>query len=168
MEMILQPLAPVSRASSRPFAEGDRVVSLLVREPSGELVRHDLHAGEEGGFSPAGAVLCRWVQVVKPKPKAENPERALKLTAENLFLALTDPANEPDPENVPLLQFLALMLERKRLIRQRGRTPDGEGNLYEHLRTHRMVQLPIGDLSPEFFANLQGKLGALVGTTAGP
>jgi hypothetical protein len=163
MELNLQPLALASRASSRPFADGDRVLSYLVRGAAGEFVRHDLHAGEEAEFPPTGAVLCRWVHVFKPKPKEENPERTLKLTAENLFLTLADPANEPNPANTPLLQFLALLLERKRLLRPRGRSADGERNLFEHGRTHQMYEIPTGDLSPEFFARIQAQLGVLVG-----
>ena len=79
------------------------------------------------------------------------------------------------PANTPLLQFLALMLERKRLLRPRGRTADGERNLYEHLRTRQMYEIPAGDLSPEFFVKIREQLGVLVGgpkpgaeTGAGP
>jgi hypothetical protein len=90
----------------------------------------------------------------------------LKLTAENLFLTLADPTNEPNPVNTPLLQFLALLLERKRLLRLRGRTAEGERSLYEHLRTHQMYEIPAGDLSPEFFVKIQEQLGVLVGSPA--
>jgi hypothetical protein len=163
MELNLQPHALASHASSRVFAEGDRVLSFLVRGAGGEFVRHDVHAGEEPDFHPEGAVLCRWVHVFKPKPKEDNPERLLKLTAENLFLTLADPATEPNPANTPLLQFLALLLERKRLLRPRGRTADGERNLFEHLRTRQMYEIAVGDLSPEFFVRIQEQLGVLVG-----
>jgi len=60
------------------------------------------------------------------------------------------------------LQFLALMLERKRLLRPRGRTADGERNLYEHLRTHQLYEIPAGDLSPEFFVKIREQLGVLI------
>jgi hypothetical protein len=163
MELTLQPLAPVSRVSSRPFADGDRVVSYLLRAVTNEIERHDVLAEEDGNFRPAGFVLCRWVHVFKPKKAGENPDRLLKLTAENLFLTLADPANEPNPANTPLLQFLALLLERKRLLRPRGRTADGERNLYEHLRSHQMYEIPAGDLSPEFFVKIREQLGVLVG-----
>lgn len=162
MELNLQPLAPTCRASGRTFADGDRVVSYLVRTPMGEMARCDLLAAEEANFRPEGAVLCRWTNVFKPRPKEENRDRALKLTAENLFVTLADPANEPNPVNTPLLQFLALLLERKRLLRPRGRTADGERNLYEHLRTHQLYEIPAGDLSPEFFVKIQEQLGVLI------
>lgn len=163
MELNLQPLAATSRASSRPFAAGDRVVSYLVRATTLETVRYDVLAAEDADFYPGGFVFCRWVHIFKPKKPDENPERLLKLTAENLFLTLADPANEPSAVNTPLLQFLALMLERKRLLRPRGRTADGERNLFEHLRTHQLYEIPSGDLTPEFFVKIQEQLSVLVG-----
>ena len=163
MELNLQPLAAISRVSSRPFREGDRVVSYLVRSVINEILRYDVLVDEDAGFRPEGFVFCRWVHRFKPKNLEDNPERLLKLTAENLFLTLADPANEPIPGNTPLLQFLALLLERKRILRPRGRTADGERNLFEHLRTHQMYEIAAGDLTPEFFAKIQEQLGALVG-----
>lgn len=163
MELNLQPSAPVCRLSGRAFQPGDAIASYLVREPAGEIARQDVLVAEEGGFTAGGFVFCRWVHVHKVKPADENPERALKLTAENLFLTLADPANEPDAGSVPLLQFLALMLERKRLLRPRGRTADGARWVYEHARTKQLFEVPAGDLTPEFFAKIQEQLGVLVG-----
>src|SRR5664279_1073460 len=97
MELNLQPLAATSRVSSRPFTEGDRVVSYLVRSVINEIVRYDILLDEDAGFRPEGFVFCRWVHRFKPKNLEDNPERLLKLTAENLFLTLADPANEPVP-----------------------------------------------------------------------
>ena len=164
MELSLQPLAASSRVSHRPFAEGDRVVSYLVRSVTNEIERHDVLAAEDVDYRPAGFVFCRWAQLWKPRKIAENSERTLKLTAENLFLTLADPANEPNPANTPLLQFLALMLERKRLLRPRGVTADGERNLFEHVRTHQMYEIPAGELTPEFFVQIQEQVGLLVGS----
>jgi hypothetical protein len=164
MELSLQPLAAVSRVSSRPFSEGDRVVSYLVRSVTNEIERHDVLAAEDADFRPAGFVFCRWAQLFKPRQLEDNPERTLKLTAENLFLTLADPANEPNPANTPLLQFLALMLERKRLLRPRGVTADGGRNLFEHAKTHQMYEIPAGELTPEFFVKIQEQLGLLVGS----
>ena len=168
MELNLQPRALVSRASQRPFADGDRVVSYLVRVGPAAVDRCDLLAAEDETFRPEGAVLCRWVHAYKAKKPEDNPDRLLRLTAENLFLTLADPANEPVPANTPLLQFLALMLERKRLLRPRGRSPDGERDLYEHQRTHQMYEIPAGDLSPEFFVRIRDQLGVLVGGNPQP
>jgi hypothetical protein len=87
----------------------------------------------------------------------------MKLTAENLFVTLADPLTEPTAENTRLLQFLALLLERKRLLRPKGRTPDGEKNIYEHARTKQFFEVPVGELSPQFFLQVQEQLSVLVG-----
>lgn len=163
MEMTLRPLGAACHVSGRAFVEGDRVESYLVRTEGLEIVRFDVLADGAAGFEPPGEVACRWVRVFKPRPKDENPERALKLTAENLFLELADPAAERTPETGRLVQFLALMLERKRILRLRGRSPDGASNLYEHGRTKQVYEVPAGDLSPEFFRAVQEQLSVLVG-----
>jgi hypothetical protein len=180
MELNLHPIAIKCFVSGREFAEDDRVVCYLAREATGEIVRRDLLESEDGRFMPPAFVYCRWVVGFKPRRAEENPALTLKLTAENLFLTLALPAGS-DPAvtvqgsgsallapsstlNVPLLQFLTLMLERKKLIKHRGRTEDGERHLYEHMPSHQFYEVPVGDLNQEFFQKIQEHLGVLVGT----
>ena len=129
--MNLQPLAKTCFVSGEPFVEGGRVASYLVRAENMEIVRYDVLEAHATEFKPDGFVACRWVQEYKPRKAGENQDRALKLTAENLFATLADPTTEPTPENTRLLQFLALMLERKKLLRPRGKTADGARQRYE-------------------------------------
>ena len=75
---------------------------------------------------PPAFIYCRWTVAFKQRKAEEDPARMLKLTAENLFLTLAAPEAEPSPTNTPLLQFLALMLERKKLIKLRGYSEDGQ------------------------------------------
>ena len=163
MELTLHPSAKTCRASGREFAEGDRVVSHLVREASGEIGRHDVLASEDAAYARPSFVFCSWTVSYKPRRADENPGRTLKLTAENLFVTLGDPAAEPNAANTPLLQFLALLLERKRLLRPRGLTPDGERQIYEHARSHQLYEITVGNLDAEFFVKIQGQLDLLVG-----
>jgi hypothetical protein len=163
MELTLHPAAKTCRASGREFAEGDRVVSHLVREANGEIGRHDVLASEDAAYVKPSFVFCSWTVTYKPRRGDENPGRALKLTAENLFVTLGDPAAEPNAANTPLLQFLALLLERKRLLRPRGLTPGGERQVYEHMRSHQLYEIPVGTLDAEFFIRIQSQLDLLVG-----
>lgn len=164
MEMHLQPQANACFVSGEPFADGVRVASFLVRNATTmEIVRYDLLEANGAGFAPEGFVACRWVHVFKPRRGDENPDRALKLTAENLFATLADPLTEPTPENTRLVQFLALMLERKKILRPRGRSADGERNRFEHAKTKQMFEVPAGELTPEFFVAVQEQLSVLVG-----
>jgi len=163
MEMHLQPLATTCFVSGEPFVEGARVVSQLVRNANLEIVRYDVLEAQDDSFVPEGFVACRWVHPYKPRHGDENPDRTLKLTAENLFVTLADPTTEPTPENTRLVQFLALMLERKKILRPRGRSADGARNVFEHAKTKQLFEVPIGELTPEFFVAVQEQLTVLVG-----
>jgi hypothetical protein len=166
MELNLQPRAQACLVSGQPFADGDRVASFLVRGVDGAVARRDVLAAHAAGFAPPGFVVCRWVQIFKPPSREENTGRRLKLTAENLFLTLADPATELAPGDTRLVQFLALLLERKKLLRAKGRTADGARQIFEHLRTKQFYEVAAGELTPEFFSAIQEQLGTLVGLTA--
>jgi hypothetical protein len=164
MEMHLQPLATTCFVSGETFVDGARVASFLVRSGAAlEIVRYDLLEAHAEGFTPEGFVACKWVHAFKARRAGENPDRALKLTAENLFVALADPTTEPTPENTRLVQFLALMLERKKILRPRGRSADGARNRYEHAKSKAIFEVPAGELTPEFFVAVQEQLSVLVG-----
>ncbi|HYD82902.1 MAG TPA: hypothetical protein VEA63_02595 [Opitutus sp.] len=163
MELTLHPLAKHCRASGRAFAEGDRVVSHLVREETGEIARHDVLAVEDANYAKPAFVFCSWTHPFKARRSEENPERTMKLTAENLFVTLADPTAEPNEENTPMLQFLALMLERKKILKPRGMTPDRARQVYEHAKTHQRYEIPAGVLDEAFFVKIQGQLDLLVG-----
>lgn len=170
MELNLHPIATKCFVSGRDFAEHDRVVSYLVREASGEVARRDLLETEDGRFMPPAFVYCRWVTAYKPR-RDDNSDRHLKLTAENLFLTLAIPAGATADTidesssglNTPMLQFLALMLERKRAIKPVGLTEDGLRQVYEHRASHQRYEVPVGELNQEFFIKIQEHLGVLVG-----
>jgi hypothetical protein len=164
MELNLHPIATKCFVSGRDFAENDRIACYLAREASGEVIRRDLLELEDGRFMPPAFIYCRWVVAFKQRKADENPALTLKLTADNLFLTLADPANEPNATNTPLLQFLALMLERKKLIKPRGISEDGQRQIYEHMATHQLYEVPLGDLNADFFQKIQEHLGVLVGT----
>ena len=163
MELNLEPLATACVVSGQPFVEGDRVLSYLVRKPDQTLVRADVLSAQIANYGPPGVVVCRWAHIFKPRAQGENADRALKLTAETLFLTLVDPLTEPTPDNLRMVQFLALMLERKKLLKPKGLTPDRERTIYEHAKTKQRFEISADDLDPAFFLQIQQQLGVLVG-----
>jgi len=56
--------------------------------------------------------------------------------------------------------MLALMLERKRILRLKGKA--GEFSIYVHRPTKNEYRVPRVDLDPEFFIENQEKLAFLV------
>jgi hypothetical protein len=169
MDLHLQPLATTCFVSGEPFTEGARVASYLVRTGAAmEIVRYDVLEAKTEGFAPEGVLACKWVHPFKPRRAGENPDRALKLTAESLFVTLADPTTERTPENVRLVQFLALMLERKRIIRLKGKSADGEWLRYEHAKSKALFEVSADELTPEFFVAVQEQLSVLVGGPKAP
>jgi len=169
MELTLQSLTPRCHLSGRDFAEGERVVSFLVRDAAqgGAVLRYDVAEVVQADLMAPGPVACRWVQLFKARKAEDNAERTLKLTAETLFLALSDPANERTMENERLLQVLALMLERKRVLKPKGRSADRRRFVYEHAKLHSLHEIEAAELSPEFFLSIQEQLAVLVGGGGG-
>jgi len=164
MELNLQPLGTACSLTGLLFESGQRIASFLVRDLAQlDVQRFDVIESESAKFLPTGVVVCRWVHAFKPRKPGENAERTLKLTAETLFLTLADPSNELTPENMRLVQFLALMLERKRLLRPKGRSADGVRNVVEHTKTKQLFEIPASDLNPDFFIQVQAQLSVLVG-----
>ncbi len=163
MDLILQPSATQCAVTATPFQEGDRVVCFLGYGADGQVARWDLQASAEADFTLPDRTICRWVHVFKPRSKDDNPERTLKLGAETLFTTLCDPAAEVIEANTPLIQFLTLMLERKKLLRPKGLTADRARRIYEHTKTKQLYEVPVGELTPEFFMKVQEQLGVLVG-----
>jgi hypothetical protein len=163
MDLILQPSATQCAVTAAPFQDGDRVVCYLGYGADGQVARWDVLASAEAQFAVPERTICRWVHVFKPRSKDDNPERTLKLGAESLFTTLCDPAAEVIEANTPLIQFLTLMLERKRLLRPKGLTADRARRIYEHTKTKQLYEVPVGELTPEFFVKVQEQLGVLVG-----
>jgi hypothetical protein len=163
MELNLHPISTQCCVSGRAFAEHDRVVCYLVREENGLTGRRDLLESEDVNLAKPAEIYCRWVVSYKPRRDDENPERALKFTAENLFLTLADPTNPPDETNTPMLQLLALMLERKKLLKPRGFTADRQRQILEHMPSHQMYEVPVGTIDAAFFMKIQEQLSILVG-----
>jgi len=95
-----------------------------------------------------------------------NADRRVNFTPATLFSRRADPLTEQTEENTRLVRFLALMLERKRLLRPKGRSADGEKNIFEHARTKQLFEIPAGELDPAFFVAVQAQLGLLVGSPA--
>jgi hypothetical protein len=169
MEMNLQPLASACFVTGQPFVEGQRVASFLVRSTqSTEVTRYDVLESALGSYQAPGFVACSWVQAFKPRKHEGNSDRAMKLTAESLFVTLADPMTDPTPDNTRLLQFLALMLERKKILRPKGLNHDGSKNVYEHAKSKQLFEVAVGELSPQFFLQVQAQLSVLVGSGPAP
>jgi len=167
IDLHIKPLGKQSSISSRPFQPGDWVVSYLCRNEDEELERVDLFADEAEEWEAGGPVLCRWERIVKEKDEeAASQKKQALATAEELFLALCGQAGEEDgnpgeadrEEVLTLKYLLALMLERKRLLKG----IPGKTGLFVHVPTKQEFKVEAIELDAEKLQKVMVQLQGLV------
>ena len=134
---------------------GEKVACVIFRGPEG-LQRADLADAEAAEWKPPGEVLGRWSRKAEDASEAAKRRNALA-SAEEVFLALIQEPGGAGPEKDLLLQLLALLIERKRIIRPQGVPADGRQR-YWHSRLQQEFSVPHQDLTPERVATLREQL----------
>lgn len=102
------------------FAQGDSVRSFLL-DAGKAYERVDVLAEKADAFKAAKPVICRWDWLVKPRDnRAREEARSALEQSEAMLLALCEgetPESVDADELAALKQLLALMLQRKRILR---------------------------------------------------
>lgn len=163
MEWHISPIARKSFHSGKEFEKDDAIVCALVKTEDGEMARWDVLLSEFEEAELPGVELCRWTQVFKPKRSDGREEaEALKLSADTLFISLFDGEDEgvASEENAELKQLLALMLERRRVLRVKTRLR--KYTRYVHRPSKREFLVLAVDLDPQFFLENEEKLSFLL------
>jgi hypothetical protein len=129
-EWNIQARALQCATSGRPFEKGETVYSALYWK-DGQYSRVDVNAEAWQARNENIAPISAWqTEFVPPAPPAPEPLR--KDDAESLLRRLMA-ENEPGTRNARYI--LALMLERKKMLRQVDRQKQGDVSIlvYEHL-----------------------------------
>ena len=167
MEWQIKTIARKSTLSGEAFIPGDRVICLIFKDSAaGELGRADLLPDEVEHFDLPGAILGRWSRVVKDPDEDAVSARETMASAEDFFFSLYETeANEtPDSRETAdmLKHLLALMLERKRVLRSIGDRQTVGEQPYLHVKTKREVIVPIVDISTTLMLKIQDTIGDLI------
>ncbi len=164
MDWHIKTLARTSTLSGESFAPGDRVDCIIFKdEEAGELGRADLQPEELASFELPGEVLGRWSRVVKdPDDEAANARETMA-SAEDFFFSLYE-NQEPEAkeESDMLKHLLALMLERKRVLRAAGPRQVEGNQTYIHVKTKREVIVPIVEISTELMLKIEDTIGDII------
>ncbi len=118
-------------------------------------------------FTPdaRGDATCYWQGEFKaPPPLASEP--LAKDTAESLLRKLIE---SPDPAQAPARYILAVMLERKRILKHRDTIRDetgGESLVYEHAKTGESFTIPDPRLRLDQLTAVQQQVTELLAPTA--
>ena len=151
-------------ATGAAFTEGEHFYTLLFREKDG-FRREDLceEAFKARGETPAP--FSFWRSKFEP-PQAAPPEAVSKQTAEDLLRSYM---MEPGIEHANARYILALMLERKRLLREVEVKRGDDGSLtriYERAKTGEVFVIPDPQLRLDQVEQVQMQVAGLLGAPA--
>ena len=164
MDWQIKTLSKKSTLSGERFNPGDRAVSLVyVDAAAGELGRADLHEHELAEFQFPGQVLGRWTWMMKD-PEAGGPTAGETMaSAEDFFFSLFEHDADAERDRVDALKhLLALMLERKRVLRAIGPRQHAGTQAYRHVKSKQEFNVPITEISRELMFRIEDTLGDLM------
>jgi hypothetical protein len=146
--------------TGHPFSEGEYFYTLLFYE-KGEYRREDLceDAFKERPENPAPFSHWRAKYVPPPPPQ---PEAVTKQTAEDLLRTYME---EEGPEHTNARFILAVMLERKRLLKEVEVKRGDDGSLtriYEHAKTGEVFVIPDPQLKLAQVEEIQAQVTQLL------
>jgi hypothetical protein len=144
--------------TGRDFAEGEFFYTLLFRERDG-FRREDLSEEAWKERQPDPAPYSFWRAKFEPTPVA--PEPLARETAEDLLRRYM---TGHDESHANARYILALMLERKRLLKQIEAREDIHGRtlIYEHVKTAEVFIIPDPGLRLDQIESVQNEVAALL------
>ncbi|ADE56036.1 hypothetical protein [Coraliomargarita akajimensis] len=166
MDWQFKAIARKSAHSEIEFNPGDQVVCLIYKDRElDELGRCDVLADEVDSIRLPGPLLGRWVRVMKDPDQESESAQQVMASAEDFFWSLFE-VEESDAEGSDsrdaLKHLLALMLERKRVVRAVGRRQVHGLQTYVHVKRKVELQVPIVEISIELMQKIEQTLGDII------
>lgn len=167
MDIAFKSVGEASALSGQPFQPDDAVWSCLVRGPDGVLDRVDVLQSERESLQLEGSVICQWGHRIRRRDQSEAEEkRAALQSAEEIFLSLFDGDSGEGQSGQGIIEetrerlqfFLALQLERKRVLRAVGR------RRYRHVPSGREFEVPDMEITPEMLTRFNTEIAMMGGT----
>lgn len=156
----IQSRAPRCSVTGVEFQDGEYFYTLLFDEVAG-LRREDLSEKAWKERNDSVQPYSFWRSKFEMPPPAP-PEPLAKQTAEDLLRRYME---EESSQHAAARYLLAVMLERKKLLRevQTKRTPEGElTRIYEHAKTGEVFVIPDPQLRLDQIAQVQQEVGELL------
>lgn len=162
----IQGRAHVCAASGHAFTEGEYFYTLLYME-NGLFRREDLSEEAFKARNENVQPFSHWRAKYVPPPPPHQ-EAVSKQTAEDLLRKYMEDNN---PEHANARYILALMLERKRLLKEKEVKKGVDGSLvriYEHAKTGEAFIIPDPQLRLDQVAEVQAQVAGYLGGTPAP
>jgi hypothetical protein len=163
MDWQVKPIARICAASGKELHVGDLVTCVVFKPVGGNIERLDVLKDHAASFKPDGILLGRWTREVKERGEEDQAQRAQLLASrEEFFLSLYEDAADPSGDKAVLKHILAMLLERKRIIKAMG--PADKGLIpYQHAASKQVYLVPALDLQPAHLLQVGATLDLLVG-----
>lgn len=148
-------------ATGHPFAEGEYFYTLLYYD-KGDFRREDLCEEAFKSRNENMVPFSFWRSKYEP-PIPQHVDAVTKQTAEDLLRKYMD---DTSVEHGNARYILALMLERKRILKEREvkRADDGAlTRIYEHGKTGEIFVIPDPELRLDQVAEIQQQVATLLG-----
>lgn len=158
-EWDIQPRASICTGCGQAFADKQAYHTLLALTPAG-YDRRDL-CGTCFPAADRASVLSYWQGEFKMPPPLP-PEPLQKENAETLLRKLVE---STDPSHAPARYILAVMLERKKLLKHRDTVTDAQGTellIYEHAQSGESFTVPDPHLRLDQLAEVQEQIAELL------
>ena len=135
----IQPRSETCQATGRPFQDKEEFYTLLFEDAQGYR-RVDLCAEAYAARDMSEVPLSFWKSEFEPTP----PPVAEPVDNNDAEAELRRLISQRDPAQAKLCYLLALLLERKRILKAREKIPGAEGRLivYEHTGTQESFIVP--------------------------
>jgi hypothetical protein len=146
--------------TGREFADGEFFYTALYRDKHG-FRREDLSEEAWNQRNDNIQPFSFWRSKFEP-PAPPPPEALGKETAEDLLRRYME---DDDPNHTSARYLLAVMLERKRILKQTAQTDSEDGGrslIYEHAKTGEVFVVPDPELQLEQLASVQQQLADLL------
>lgn len=142
---------------------GNTVRSYLYRNEEGMIERVDVLDANRDRLAIPGNVICSWGHRIKDREATEAEEkRAALQSADDIFLSLYEdtPADEDElleEARDRLKFFLALQLERKRVLKPLGKRK------FKHMPSKREFVVPDMAITPELITRFEKEISLMSG-----
>jgi hypothetical protein len=160
-EWSIQSRALQCAATGTPFQDGEYFYTLLYHDKDGYR-REDLSETAYQARNDNIQPFSLWRSKFETPPPAP-PEPLAKQTAEDLLRSYM---NENSPTEINVCYLLAVMLERKKLLKEieTKNAPDGQlTRIYEHTKTGEVFVIPDPGLRLDQIAQVQQEVAGLLG-----
>ncbi len=174
MDWIVPPVSRSGDAQGVRFTPGQDIVCFVLMHTTEGLQRRDVALADAPSFKPEGQLLGWWrAKAAEENAQAVSRKQAI-VTTETLFLGLAEPAHlgeefGPMPDlsvdeslRDALKYLLAIMLERRRVLRAVTRPKTGQPQTYIHVRSKKTYTVKWASLDGPTVEKLQGQLAALM------